>query len=123
MPSPEDLLRPLLEAALGYPEAWEDHPWDETVVKVRKKVFVFLGVHHDGRAGCTVKLPESAEEALQFPFAEPAGYGLGRSGWVNCAFAPSDEPPLDLLLDWLDESYRTVAPKTLVKQLPELPAS
>ena len=26
----------LLKLALSYPEAWEDHPWDETVVKVRK---------------------------------------------------------------------------------------
>ena len=33
----------LLEFALSLPEAHEDHPWGETVVKVRKKIFVFLG--------------------------------------------------------------------------------
>ena len=28
-----------------------------------------------------------------------------------------DEVPVDLLEEWIDESYRAVAPKTLVKQL------
>ena len=35
--------RRLLKLALSYPEAWEDHPWGENVVKVGKKIFVFLG--------------------------------------------------------------------------------
>ncbi|HCO04282.1 MAG TPA: dGTPase, partial [Actinobacteria bacterium] len=30
--------------ALGLPEAYEDHPWGESVAKVNKKVFVFLGL-------------------------------------------------------------------------------
>ena len=30
--------------ALGLPETHEDHPWGETVIKVNKKVFVFLGI-------------------------------------------------------------------------------
>jgi hypothetical protein len=29
----------------------------------------------------------------------------------------TDDAPVDLLLDWIEESYRTIAPKTLVKQL------
>ena len=29
--------------ALSLPEAYEDHPWGESVAKVRGKVFVFLG--------------------------------------------------------------------------------
>jgi hypothetical protein len=51
------------------------------------------------------------------PYAEPTGYGLGKSGWVTCRFATGDELPLDLLEEWVEESYRAVAPKKLVLQL------
>ena len=99
--------------ALGFPGAWEDHPWGDTVVKVGKKIFVFLG-----EEGFSVKLPESAEEALSLPGAEPTGYGLGKAGWVSVRFGGhDDDDPVDLYCDWIDESYRAVATKTLVKQL------
>ena len=38
---------------------------------------------------------------------------------MSAAFAPGQRPPVDLLCDWIDESYRAIAPKTLVKQLPQ----
>ena len=41
--------------ALEFPEAHEDHPWGETVIKVRGKIFVFLG-DDDGGFRVTVKL-------------------------------------------------------------------
>jgi hypothetical protein len=44
-------------------------------------------------------------------------YGLGRSGWVTAQFGPGEAPPVELFKEWLDESYRAVAPKRLVKQL------
>ena len=103
----------LLEFALTLPEAYEDHPWDETVAKVRKKVFVFFG----GRPKLmTVKLDESHAHALSIESVEPTGYGLGKSGWVN---VPVDAPGLgeELLRDWIEESYRIVAPKRLVAEL------
>ena len=109
----------LLKAALAYPEAWEDHPWGETVVKVRKKVFVFLGHPDDPNVdfGLSVKLPESKDFALTLPYTAPTGYGLGKAGWVSATFTKGTKPDVELLLEWLDESYRAVAPKTLVKQL------
>ncbi len=43
MPSLEDAENMLRSYALSLPEAWEDHPWGETAIKVRKKVFLFMG--------------------------------------------------------------------------------
>ena len=102
--------------ALAFPEAREDFPWGERVVKVKDKVFVFLG--RDGEdLGVTVKLPSSGLLALSLPFASPTGYGLGKSGWVTARFGPKDKPPLELLEKWIEESYRAVAPKELVRRL------
>jgi predicted DNA-binding protein (MmcQ/YjbR family) len=106
----------LREFALGYPEAAEDFPWGESVVKVRGKVFVFLGSPSAG-LHMSVKLPESATLALGLPFAEPTGYGLGKSGWVTVTFAARARVPVALLKQWIDESYRAVAPRALVSRL------
>lgn len=120
MPKQNDKKRAeaeLLAFALGYPETREDNPWGERVVKVKKKVFVFFHVPSDS-LHVTVKLPSSAGVALGLPFVEPTGYGLGKSGWVTATFGPKDKPPLPVLKQWIDESYRAVAPKKLVAQLP-----
>lgn len=106
----------LLKFALRYPEAWKDSPWGETVAKVKTKVFVFLGLMEGGLA-LSVKLPRSASLALGLPFASPTAYGLGKSGWVTARFAPTAKVPVEMLKQWIDESYRAVAPKTLVKRL------
>jgi predicted DNA-binding protein (MmcQ/YjbR family) len=106
----------VLEFALSLPGAWEDHPWGEVVVKVGKKIFVFLGMPETS-TGCGVKLHESHEAALAVAGAEPSGYGLGKAGWVNVPFGRS--PSVGVLCDWVEESYRTVAPKKLVKELDE----
>jgi predicted DNA-binding protein (MmcQ/YjbR family) len=108
--------RELLRFALGYPEAHEDHPWGERVVKVGKKVFVFFHVPGD-QLHVTVKLPASASVALGLPFVSPTGYGLGKSGWVTATFPQGRRPPLDLLKRWIDESFHAVAPKKLVASL------
>ena len=99
-----------MEFALALPGAWEDHPWGESAAKVGVKVFAFFGVPGTG-FGMTVKLPNSAEALLTMPFARPAGYNLGKSGWVEMHFTDDDPPPVDLLLDCVEESYRALAPK------------
>jgi predicted DNA-binding protein (MmcQ/YjbR family) len=111
-----DLQRSLEEFALSFPEAWSDTPWDgDQVTKVRKKIFAFYGTAES--PGLTVKLPDSAEHALSFTGAEPTGYGLGRHGWVSIPIGGVAAQDAEVLYDFVEESYRAVAPKTLVKQL------
>jgi predicted DNA-binding protein (MmcQ/YjbR family) len=117
MGQPKATRRRILSFALGLPGAFEDHPWDEDVAKVGKKVFVFLGNQDSDNPGMTVKLRQSHDHALSIPGAAPTGYGLGKSGWVDVPFRTS--PPLDVLRDWVEESYRLVAPKKLVAELDE----
>ena len=104
----------LLAFSLAFPGASLDHPWGEDVAKVNGKIFVFLGPSMSKRI--TVKLDESHGHALAIDGAEPTGYGLGKSGWVT---VPLRAPgvTLDLLRDWIEESYRIVAPKRLVVEL------
>ena len=111
-----NLLDELRAFAFSLPEAWEDHPWGESVAKVGQKVFVFFGsTDGDAPFGFSVKLPTSHDEALSLPFTVPTGYGLDRGHWVTVR--PPEDVPLDLLLGWIEESYRSVAPKTLVARL------
>jgi predicted DNA-binding protein (MmcQ/YjbR family) len=110
-------LAELRAFALTYPEATPDHPWDHWVAKVRGKVFAFLD-EHEGSLHVTVKLPLSAAEALLLPFCEPTGYGLGKSGWVSARFPKETSAPSEMVEAWIDESWRAVAPKRLVKAFP-----
>ena len=115
MTDPLVLRLRLREYALGLPEAWEDHPWGETVAKVRKKVFVFLGSDGSAEPRVWVKLTESQPLALAQPGVSPAGYNLGRSGWVDVRL--SGETSFEMLREWIDESYRAVAPRALGDRL------
>jgi hypothetical protein len=64
-----------------------------------------------------VKLPETHELALTLPYVSPSGYGLGKAGWVTADLPKGRKIPVDLFEDWIDESYRAVAPKALVRTL------
>lgn len=115
--SPAQIRARLLELALGYPGAWLDHPWGETVVKVDKKVFLFLGLDDEqGAMRFGVKLHASHEEALGVDGVTQMGYGLGRAGWVDVRLTEADVP-LGVFEDWVDESYRAVALKRRVAEL------
>ena len=107
------------EFALRLPGAYEDFPWGESVAKVNKKVFVFFGVEDgDHTPGFSVKLkdPVVHAHAIATAGASLTGYGLGKAGWVSVPFGEG-APSLEVLCEWVQESYRVVAPKRLVAEL------
>jgi len=108
----------LRKHALGFPETIEDFPWEHSAFKVKGKVFLFTYLcAEDGFLSLSVKLPISAKMALALPFAAPTQYGLGKSGWVTARFYATDEIPLEMLKEWLDESFRAIAPKKVLAML------
>jgi predicted DNA-binding protein (MmcQ/YjbR family) len=63
------------EFALSLPEAWVDTPWGEQVVKVGKKIFVFLSPAGSDDPVITIKLPDSGAHGLSYPGADSASTG------------------------------------------------
>lgn len=113
---PKSLAGRLRARALKYPEATEDFPWGERAIKVRGKAFLFLRAE-GSNVSFSVKLPHSAAEALELPYAQPTAYGLGKHDWVTAEVDGSRNAPVSTFEAWLDESYRAVAPKKLVAAL------
>lgn len=110
-----------LEAlALGFPEAqrvdveeWGDHP----TFRVRGKNFVFADEH---ATHLTVKLSkdEAAAAVATEKWVTPAGYGLGRHGWVAITLDdPVPEDRWQQVVEWTHTSYTLVAPKTLARSV------
>ena len=121
MSSKTDALLDELRAwGLGLPGAHRKSPWPEhDDLAVNDKTFAYLPAK--GRPfSLSCKLPYTGYEALQLPFAEPTGYGLGKSGWVS--FSPTGDqlPQLEQLKQWVEESYRAQAPRKLVRELDAL---
>ena len=103
---------------LTLPGAHSKAPWEgHDDLAVNDKTFAYLSTGDEFRLG--VKLPYTSEVALERRYAAPMAYGLGKWGWVS--FTPDEDemPPLDQLKEWVEESYRSQAPRKLVKELDE----
>lgn len=92
------------------PDAFEDHPWGDTVFKVKAKgkakdkVFAFLGYPHS--PSVTVKAPpDELDILLEAEFIQRSRY-IGRYGWVTVSIG--DEEALKLALELVDDSYDIV---------------
>jgi predicted DNA-binding protein (MmcQ/YjbR family) len=99
---------------MAFPGTTEEFPWEHRVFKVSKKIFAFLDFE-DGTCSLTVKLPVSGRAVLKAKIGTPTGYGMGKHGWVSCKF--EGELPEANIRKWIEESYRAIAPKKLLKML------
>lgn len=95
--------------ARAKPEAVEEHPWGDTVFKVRGKVFIFLGTPPGPSMSVKVP-PEDVDRMLELPFVTRSHY-IGRHGWLTIKIA--DDETLALALGLIDDSYDMRAPKSL----------
>jgi hypothetical protein len=115
--------------ALSLPAAEEDFPWGETVIKVRRKpgippwrkegvhgpMFLWMGQRDADAPSVCVKLTGAHEEAMAVAGATPTTIsGLGQWGWLTVRLHGVD---IALVCDWVDESYRNVAPRRFVVEL------
>ncbi|MEJ7582741.1 MAG: MmcQ/YjbR family DNA-binding protein [Acidimicrobiales bacterium] len=109
----EAIVASLQEAERVDIEAWGDHP----SFRVNGKNFVFC----DGDARhLSLKLSKEEAEAVVATDSrvEPAGYGLGRHGWISFeldADAHADAEQVRQVEEWVRTSYTLVAPRRLAK--------
>jgi predicted DNA-binding protein (MmcQ/YjbR family) len=105
----EQLVAELPEAVRVDVEEWGDHP----TFRVRGKGFVFCD---QTATHLTVKLPRDEAEVVVAtdPRVEPAGYGLGRHGWISVTLEGHlRESSWREIEEWVRTSYTLVAPKAL----------
>jgi len=113
------LLRHLRERGLAkYPGSHLMSPWPGHLdLAVDGKTYAYLSLEGEP-FGISCKLPKSSGFALSIPGTRPTPYGLGKSGWVSLSVEDGAAiPPLELLEEWLDESYRAVAPAKVLAKL------
>ena len=111
----EAMVARLPEAQRVDIEEWGDHP----TFRVNGKNFVFCD---PAATHLTVKLPkeEAAAVVATDGRAEPAGYGLGRHGWVSLILdGPVDDDGWRQIEEWVRTSYTLVAPRKLARLVVE----
>ena len=106
----ERIVARLPEAERVDIEEWGGHP----TFRVNGKNFVFAD---QAAQHLSLKLPREEAQAVTAtdPDVQPAGYGLGRHGWVAVDVLEPDEERWQLLEEWVRTSYTLVAPKRLAR--------
>jgi predicted DNA-binding protein (MmcQ/YjbR family) len=116
----DKLLQHLRKICLAFPEATEKLTWeDSNTFRVRDKIFAMTAHDEDGNPSVWCKAAPGAQEVLVG--ADPDRFYVppyvGSKGWIGIY--------MDRRMDWgqvqalVDESFRLVAPKRLVKTLDE----
>jgi predicted DNA-binding protein (MmcQ/YjbR family) len=112
-----DHLAELRRICFALPEATEQETWESATFRVRGKIFAMTSGDTTRsevwcKAGIGVQEMLIADDARRF-FSPPY---VGPKGWIGIRF--DDETDWDEVSDLIEESYRLVAPKRLIAQLP-----
>lgn len=112
-----DGTRALRAIAASYPETEEVGVCVNTSFKALGKAFAFVGAKPEGYS-LRLKLKASLEEAERLAAETPSVYSVGKFGWTLVKLPHDERLPDDLAARWIDESFRLLAPKKLVKTVP-----
>jgi phosphoribosylglycinamide formyltransferase-1 len=119
--SPEFLVAQVRERALALPEADEasSHGMPSfEVIKGKKFAYVSVDHHGDGKTALLVKISGADEQAQLIDmdpdrYYRPAYFG---DGWIGIRLDLGDTD-WDAIAEWLQRSWRSVAPKRLTALL------
>lgn len=107
----------LLAYCLAKAGAWQDEPWDgDVVVKVRERIFAFLGSGGSVGVKCGANRDEADEWLTRYPDDASVMPYIGRSGWNTLRLRGAI--PDDELREAVDESYDTVVSNLPKKHRP-----
>ncbi len=88
---------------------WGDH----ASFRVRGKNFVFCDAKAD-HLSLKLTHEEAAAVVATDPEVTPAGYGIGRHGWISFTAPPNaDEARWAQITEWVRTSYALIAPNKL----------
>ena len=113
------ILDQLRGICLGLPEATEKIAWGEPTFRVRDKMFaMFDNNHHaSGRVAVVCKAAAGAQEILVD--ADPERFFVppyvGPRGWIGIRL--DNGPEWGMVASLMEEAYRLIAPKRLLKEL------
>jgi YjbR len=104
--TPKQAVQALRKAALAHDGVEEGVACAGTALecatfKARKKAFLFVNENN-----ARLRLTKSRAEAARLAKSEPKRFVVGPQGWAKIFL--NEPPALELMLRWLDESYRAV---------------
>ena len=116
-----EVLGKLRSICLVLPGTSEKEAWGDPTWRVRDKIFAMQkGNHEGGRPSVWIKAEEGGQAVLveskpERFFVPPY---VGSKGWVGIHL-DRGRIPWGLVAELIEDSYRLIAPKGLVAQLPE----
>ncbi len=99
----------LYKLCQGFPHAIIDHPWGDTVFKVKHKIFVFAS-NLDRPLSVTVKIPRELRELWSANANTYTPAYVGRFGWIGIHIV--DDETWTMAQVGIQQSYDLVSGKS-----------
>lgn len=113
---PHAYLARLRELVEPWPETQELETWGHPTFRVGEKIFASYGQGDEGPCISLKATKPDQSVLIEDPRIEVAKY-VGRHGWVSLHI---DKLDWGFIADLVDQSYRLIAPKRLVRRLDEI---